>query len=730
MHLKIGKLIACTVAALAMGISWWQIFRHENEASLDVKSMGYLNDIGVNLRQSIRNAVEPAATRTKLLAVDPEVINALRQDRADLLTQLANRAIRESTEIDITAFFNRDGRILAVNNKDHLGNDYEANVVDSILNLSFDGREIIHGCLTNNSSNFIVEFQTQCDFTPVYFNSSGLSVAISAPVFDPDTQAKLGLVSTRMNFQRLAELNLDGQFTDSGNRICYVSDQGKIFEEDINSGQSKAPIAATDLKKLIQPLQSGSTQEALIPFNNSFLYLLNTGVPDTVDGGNLYLMMMAHRNWIEKELRLENLAQFSRYALLIMLVLFIVIQFIHAMEQKRIQKQLIAAKQQAEDASQSKTEFLANMSHEIRTPMNGVIGFSELLLGTSLSEKQREYSDIIRRSADSLLTIINDILDFSKVEAGKLELEQVSFDLNQVVDDVCELIRPNVTKAKIRLLQFIDESVPSNLIGDPGRLRQILINLLGNAAKFTKKGEIVVQVKVQNNYDQQARLLFSVRDTGIGIPKEKLDHIFDSFTQADGSTTRRFGGTGLGLAIVNRLVTLMQGRVWVESELDAGSTFHFTACFGIDERAEPTDEITPEKVKANREPMRILLAEDNLANQILVVRTLEELGDQVDCAGDGEQAIELLQQNNYDLILMDVQMPNLDGLEATRRIRTMGYSLPILALTASVTRSDIKTCFEAGMNAYLSKPFKRADFLEKVAKLAPKTANCDAAAVG
>lgn len=403
--------------------------------------------------------------------------------------------------------------------------------------------------------------------------------------------------------------------------------------------------------------------------------------------------------------------------------------FTDVTERKRVEREMAAARDAAEAGARARTEFLAVMSHEIRTPLNAVIGLSGLLQDATLPPEQAAHARLIREAGDHLLAVVNDILDFSSLESGRLQLEETAFDPRAETAVAVELLETQARGKGLQMQAEIGADVPARVVGDPGRLRQVLLNLLNNAVKFTDAGGVRLTLRRLPAGPGEVRLGFAVEDSGIGIPPEAVPHLFSAFRQVDASTSRRFGGTGLGLAISRQLVERMGGGIRVESEPGRGSVFSFDILLRAAMLDPPAGSQPPAAPAQEMPRLRILLAEDNSTNRLVLTHRLQQMGHRTDAVSDGREALEAAQARPYDLIIMDMMMPGMDGLEATRAIRALpgaAARIPIIGLTAAAMREDEEACLTAGMDSYERKPIGterlRAAILAAAAMRAPEAA--------
>ncbi|NMM48410.1 PAS domain-containing hybrid sensor histidine kinase/response regulator [Marinigracilibium pacificum] len=536
-----------------------------------------------------------------------------------------------------------------------------------------------------------------------------------------DKVGNLEAVNTRLNEEIRDRKKAEAALKDSEQRLAQIigsamdavvifNSSGIIMEwnkqAEILLGYSKEEIIGKQVHKTILPdieITKNENDEPMIKIGDQF--------PINTNNLRIELKSVTKSNTeIETELSISPISYHDEK---------IFSAFVRDITQrKKYEREILDAKDKAEQASISKAQFLSTMSHEIRTPLNAVIGISNLLLKSNPSKEQIEDLKILKFSGENLLSIINDILDFNKIDAGKIELEKAPFNIKTVINGVKSSLSTKAYQKNLPLVLYVDDNLPDVVVGDSTRLTQILTNLINNAIKFTHKGSVTIAVSVISNEEDEIEIRFSIRDTGIGISTEEQNKIFDSFSQASSSTTRKYGGTGLGLSICKKLLELQDSNLMLESEIGKGSEFFFTLKFGKSDIQIAPEELNINDDKKDLAKAKILVAEDNKVNLLIAVKYLNRWNAIVDTAENGIEVIEKCKKNDYDLVLMDLQMPDMDGIEATKQIRSLNnkkfQSLPIIALTASAMMEVKRQVLEAGMNDFAAKPLNPELLYEKI----------------
>jgi signal transduction histidine kinase/CheY-like chemotaxis protein len=690
----------------------------ESDAPL---TMIAVRDAARSAREALETAVTPAYRRTDAISHEPDIASAVARHDAAILERIANEEIRRSRDVDAVAFVDADGRLLAVNTVDVDGKAFPSTRLERLLSQDISQRPVVSECLHSGDSMPVLEFQTNCEFTRILWDSVGLSVACSAPVIDPVTQRRIGAVTTRLRFERI-EAAVDRSET-PGIDLMVVGDDGRVFDENVQRGEHGPGLPQSTLAGLVGSLGSAGTNHASVAAAGHIACAYPVPGLRAIRGGGVSIVGIAEPALIAAETGQGRLLASVTVITILALGALCAALLVQSRQQRAARYALVTARNEADAASRSKTEFLANMSHEIRTPMTAILGYVDLLAdhGDSApnAPSREEAVETIRRNARHLLSLINDVLDLSKVEAGQMHMDRQRVRTLDLVQDALRLMDDRARQKGLALRLILDGDVPDTISTDPTRLRQVLINLLGNAVKFTDQGAVTLTLRRPDL--QSGMVAFEVADTGIGMTPEQLSRLYQPFMQADMSTTRRYGGTGLGLAITRRCVDILGGTIAVRSAPGSGTSFTFTIDAGDLQGVQPARLRSGESAageggplrlpSAVRQPLsgvRVLLAEDGLDNQRLIRFHLERAGARVDVVDNGAKAVERVQDSSrlerHDVVLMDMQMPVMDGYEAVRRLVAAGERVPIIALTAHAMPGDREKCVEAGCHDYLCKP--------------------------
>ena len=681
----------------------------DDDAMQRTQAYQFIGRVGDSLAQQVRRIVKPAVLRTEKIARSPRTLHALEAGPEALLAY-ANELIETSGEIDTLAFYDASGEILAINTVYPDGRRIPDERVERVLARDFTERRVIQNCLTNEVTEPLLEFQTRCDITPAYFDSIGLSIASSVPILN--NGERIGVVSCRLDFSRLGEI-LRATDKSSFTGLYFVSEEGEYFDEEISAGSRLPPIRPSSLQDLAQAHPTRHGGMSFIETDDDVLAcLLSIPGLDTLEGGAMRVLLITPTEWVVAEARAAR----REHALWVALIAFGLalsgLLFQHARKQRALIREVEDALRVAVEANRGREEFLTNLSHEIRTPMTGVFGYSEQLLEGNLNpSEQRHAIEAIHQHGDLLLRMIHDILDLQSIESGMLVLEDRPFDPRAVAEGVTEVIAKDARKKSLDLEMRVSSTVPDQVRGDPLRFQQILSQLVGNAVKFTAKGEVRVLL---GYHTESSELVFEVTDTGIGIEETELAEIFEPFRQGDASVTRTQSGSGLGLSVARQLAQLHGGDLSARSERTKGSTFIGTI------RAPRIEATLPTPAKENTDStpdwadLVVLVAEDGPDNQILIRRLIEKTGAQAVIVENGAEAVTTALSINPDVVLMDIQMPVLDGEAATRELRAAQFDRPIIAVTAHALSALRERYLDAGCSEVVPKPYRKSELYRAI----------------